>query len=65
MRFKNNILADSLFTTTAILVAFGINLLIQHVFDTQTLIPMIFVLAIFIISLKTNGYIFGIVSSRE
>lgn len=43
--------------------AFGISLFIHHVFDTVSLIPAIFVLAVFIISLATEGYIYGIAAS--
>lgn len=44
-------------------IAFAINMVIKKVFGTDSLVPMIFVLGIFLISLKTNGYVVGIVSS--
>ena len=44
-------------------LAFVINLTIKKVFGTDSLVPMIFVLGIFLISLKTNGYLIGIGSS--
>ncbi|MBQ8826310.1 MAG: DUF4118 domain-containing protein [Oscillospiraceae bacterium] len=44
-------------------VSFGICLVIQHVFLTEALIPAIFVLAIFLISLITEGYLYGVVSA--
>ncbi len=50
----------SLFILT---VSFGICLVIQHVFLTEALIPAIFVLAIFLISLITEGYLYGVVSA--
>lgn len=54
---------DILFAIIILTAAFLINLAIQNIFDTQSLIPMIFVLGIFIIAWKTQGYIVGIVSS--
>ena len=32
-------------------------------FTTQTLVPMIFVFGVFLISLKTHGYCYGITSA--
>ena len=43
--------------------AFAVNLLIQKLFTTQTLVPMIFVFGVFLISLKTHGYCYGITSA--
>lgn len=63
MKINKKTVTDLLLTVIMILLTFGVNLLIQAVFDTQTLIPMIFVLGIFLISLRTDGYIFGIASS--
>ena len=40
--------------------AFAVNLQIQNIFTTQTLVPMIFVFGVFLISLKTHGYLYGI-----
>ena len=38
-------------------------MLIQKLFTTQTLVPMIFVFGVFLISLKTHGYCYGITSA--
>lgn len=54
---------DTLFSVTVFLSAFAVNLLIQKLFTTQTLVPMIFVFGVFLISLKTHGYGYGIVSA--
>lgn len=56
-------LKDILFAVAVLVAAFAVNLAIQHIFNTQFLIPMIFVLGIFIISWKTQGYALGIISS--
>ena len=54
---------DTLFSTLIFCSAFAINLLIQKLFTTQTLVPMIFVFGVFLISLKTHGYCYGIISA--
>ncbi len=46
-----------------LIAAFGICLLIQNVFRTEALIPAVFVLAVFLISLVTEGYVYGIASA--
>ncbi len=47
---------DILFPILIFGSAFAVNLLIQKLFTTQTLVPMIFVFGVFLISLKTHGY---------
>ena len=54
---------DTLFSILIFCSAFAVNLLIQKLFTTQTLVPMIFVFGVFLISLKTHGYCYGIVSA--
>ena len=46
---------DILFSILIFCSAFAINMLIQKLFTTQTLVPMIFVFGVFLISLKTHG----------
>jgi len=54
---------DAAFTLLVLIAAFILNLLLQKLFQTQTLIPMIFVLGVFFVSLKTQGYFWGITAS--
>lgn len=54
---------DILFSIIVFCCAFAVNLLIQKIFITQTLVPMIFVFGVFLISLKTHGYLYGISSA--
>ena len=54
---------DTLFSILIFCSAFAVNLLIQKLFTTQTLVPMIFVFGVFLISLKTHGYCYGITSA--
>ena len=56
-------LSDCLFSLLIFLGALGINLLLQELFNTQNMIPIIFVLGVFLISRKTNGYFYGITAS--
>ncbi len=58
---KQNLrLADAIFSIITFLITFFLNLFLQDLFDTRTLIPMLFVLGVFLVSLKTQGYFWGI-----
>ena len=46
---------DGLLTIGILLLAFGVNLILLMLFDTRTVIPMIFVLGVFLISWRTQG----------
>ena len=61
-KLKINI-KDVFFAFAVLTAAFGVNMAIKKIFNTETLIPMIFVLGIFLISLRTDGYVIGIASS--
>ena len=54
---------DLSFSLATLFITFFLNLLLQRCFQTQTLIPMIFVLGVFIISWRTQGYFWGVTSS--
>lgn len=56
-------LIDGLFSLFMLLLAFVASLLVKLVFNTPSLIPMIFVMGVFQISLKTQGYFWGVTSS--
>jgi len=60
---KKRFLADSLFTAVILVVVFLVNLYLVQQFNTKTMTPMIFVLGVFLVSWRTMGYSFGIVSS--
>lgn len=62
MKAKQNI-KDAIFTISTLLLLLFLNLVMQDLFDTNSLIPMIFVLGVFLISLKTQGYFWGITAS--
>ena len=63
MASKKHIIADSLFTAITIVVAFLVNLFLVQQFGTKTMTPMVFVLGVFLVSCRTQGYGFGIAAS--
>ncbi len=63
MKKYKHIFTESVFVLSVLLAAFFLNLFLEELFQTRTLIPMIFVLGIYIISLKTQGYFWGIAAS--
>lgn len=63
MASKKHIAADSLFMLATLSVVFLVNLFLVGQFDTKTMTPMIFVLGVFLVSWRTQGYGFGIASS--
>ena len=63
MAKRKHILADCIFTVVILLGVFGLNLLLQNRFQTQTMTPMIFVLGVFLVSWRTQGYLWGIAAS--
>ena len=63
MTKKKRILADGVYTIIILLAVFLINLLLVAGFDTKTMTPMIFLLGVFLVSCRTQGYGYGIVAS--
>jgi two-component system sensor histidine kinase KdpD len=63
MNKEHNILVNSLVTIFVLTVFFCISLFIEKFFKTNSLIPAVFTLAVFLISLFTKGYVYGIIAS--
>lgn len=63
MQGKKHILADSFFTAVTLIAVFLVNLFLVERFNTKTMTPMIFVLGVFLVSWRTQGYVFGISAS--
>ena len=63
MASKRQTITDSLFTLVTLMVVFLVNLFLVEQYDTKTMTPMIFVLGVFLVSWRTQGYVFGIVAS--
>ncbi len=54
---------DFLFTMFILIVIYFLGFYMQFVFETDTLVPTIFVLGVFFVSLQTEGYIWGVLAS--
>lgn len=54
---------NSLITVLALLLAFGASLLFQYIFDVHEHITTVFVFAVFLVSLLTKGYVYGILAA--
>uniref|UniRef100_UPI00405789D3 sensor histidine kinase n=1 Tax=Agathobacter sp. TaxID=2021311 RepID=UPI00405789D3 len=63
MRHSKQIIKDFLISIAIIGGCYCLNLLGQFVFKSSTLVPMIFVLGVFLISYQTDGYFWGITAS--
>ena len=63
MSKRKHTAADCLFMLITLLGVFTLSLLLQKMFQTQTMTPMIFVLGVFLVSWRTQGYLWGIIAS--
>lgn len=63
MKRHTGFLADCVYTAATMALVFGINLLLLREFDARTMTPMLFVLGVFLISWRTEGYFWGIAAS--
>ena len=63
MSKRKHLYADGIFTILILLGVFFLNLLLQNRFQTQTMTPMVFVLGVFLVSWRTQGYFWGIAAS--
>lgn len=63
MKIRHNKLKDSIYTSAILVLFFCISLGVENIFQTHTLIPAFFSLAVFLVSFLTEGYFFGIAAS--
>ena len=63
MSINKQILRDLFFFTVMLCGAFFLGLILQNTFQSRSLVSMIFVLAVFLLSLITQGYFWGILAS--
>lgn len=63
MQGKKHMIVDSLFMVITLVVVFLVNLFLVEQFDTKTMTPMVFVLGVFLVSWRTQGYAWGIIAS--
>lgn len=59
---KNNI-KNSILTLLIMAIAFGVGILLQYVLDISEHVTTLFAFAVFITSIVTDGFVFGIVST--
>lgn len=59
----NKIIKNIVCTVGILIVFFFVSLGVEKIFHTYSLIPAIFTLGVFLISLVTEGYVYGIVAS--
>lgn len=57
------VIKDICFMLFILVLTYFLSYYVQFVFDTETLVPTIFVLGVFFVSLQTEGYIWGVVAS--
>lgn len=59
----NRHLRDALIVVLALVLAFAASLIFQYIFDVREHITTVFVFAVFLVSLLTEGYTYGIVAA--
>lgn len=57
------ILKDLCFTVFILALTYFLSYFMQFVFETDTLVPTLFVLGVFFVSLQTEGYVWGVLAS--
>ncbi len=63
MKKWKEILCNIVITAMILVVFFFVSLAIHNIFHIQSLISPLFVLAVFLVSMSTNGYLYGIVAA--
>ena len=63
MKRYEKMIKDFLFTLFALVLTFFLSYYIQFVFQTDRLVPTVFVLGVFFVSLQTEGYVWGVMAS--
>lgn len=57
------VLKDLFFTVFVLVMTYFLGFCLQFVFETDTLVPTLFVLGVFFVSLQTEGYLWGVAAS--
>lgn len=63
MKKSGKFIRDGLIMLTSLICAFALSLLFQYIFDVQEHISTIFVFAVFLVSLLTDGYLHGVLAA--
>lgn len=59
----SGIIKDGVFSLAVLALAYGANVLMYNLMDSYALIPMVFVVGVFLIALRTQGYFWGVAAS--
>lgn len=60
---EHKVISNIIFTILVLCIFFGISLAMENFFEAETLVPAVFTLAVFLISLFTDGLYYGIAAS--
>jgi two-component system sensor histidine kinase KdpD len=63
MNGVRGVVRDGLYTLAVLALAFAANVLMYELLDSYSLIPMVFIVGVFFVALKTRGYAWGIIAS--
>ena len=63
MERYRQMIKNFLFTIFMLVVTFFLSYYIQFVFETDTLVPTVFILGVYLVSLWTEGYVWGVMAS--
>ncbi len=63
MKTSGKYLRDCCITAVSLICAFGLSLLFQYRFDVREHISTVFVFAVFLVSLLTEGYVYGVLAA--
>ena len=63
MLSKKSVILDCCRMILILVLAFAVNLILRQLFNTQTMTPMIFVLGVYLVAWRTQGYFWGIIAS--
>ncbi len=61
-RYKH-VIKDFIFSVFMLVLTYFLSYYIQFVFETDRLVPTVFVLGVFFVSLRTEGYVWGVAAS--
>ncbi|MBE5928113.1 MAG: DUF4118 domain-containing protein [Lachnospiraceae bacterium] len=63
MKMFGKCIKNSSIMIVSLICAFGLSLLFQYIFDVQEHITTVFVFAVFLISILTEGYLYGVLAA--
>jgi len=63
MKKYKQVFKDFQFSLFILILTYFLSYFIQFVFETDTLVPTVFVLGVFFVSLQTEGYVWGVLAS--